>query len=141
MVVPPITILAAIPWLKQQSDGLAFLTTGIAATLTIVSSFALAILHDRQTDEWHRSNARFSSQWGWTAGSALIALLLALPPIRDLIVSGAELWGGEPHPDHRLVVVTFTFGFMAVVAAQGLCTLLLSVGWAYWKSRSARDPT
>jgi hypothetical protein len=125
--------------LKEQPDGLALLITGVAATLTVLASFALAILHDRQIDEWHRSNARFSSQWGWTSGSALIVLLLALPPIRDLIVSGAELWGGEPHPDQRLVVVTFTFGFVAVVVAQGVCTLLLSIGWAYLKSRSARD--
>jgi len=139
MIVPPIAVLAAIPWLNQQPDGPVFLVTGIAAALTIVASFALAIVHDRTMDEWQRSNARFSSQWGWAAGAGLVGLLLALPQVRDLIVSGAAIWGDAPNPDHRLVVVTFTLGFMAVIAAQALCTLLLSVGWTYWMSRSARD--
>ncbi len=84
MIMPPLAIFASIPWLKQQPDGVTFLLTGLAATLTIVASFALAIGYDRQIDEWHRSAARFASQWGWTAGAGLVALLLALPPFREL---------------------------------------------------------
>ncbi|MDP2764124.1 MAG: hypothetical protein Q8O54_04725 [Brevundimonas sp.] len=141
MVVPPIAVVAAIPWLRQQPDGLVFLLTGIAAALTVLASIALAVLHDRRIDEWQRSNARFSSQWGWTLGAGMVALLLALPPFRDLIVSGAAVWGGMPNPDSRLVIVTFTFGFMAAVFAQVLCTLLLSLGWQAWMSRDARDPS
>jgi hypothetical protein len=139
MVVPPISFLAALPWLKHQPDGLILVVSGIATTVTVVASLALAILHDRKLDEWQRSNARFSSQWGWTAGACLVALLLALPPLQDLIVSGAATWGGTPNPDRRLVLTTFAFGFMAVVAAQGVCTVLLSIGWVLWKSRSARE--
>ncbi|MBA4000081.1 MAG: hypothetical protein C0461_05745 [Brevundimonas sp.] len=141
MVVPPIAIAVAIPWLRQQSDGLVFLLTGIAATLTVLSSIALAVLNDRQIDEWQRSNARFSSQWGWTVGAGLVALLLVVPPVRDLIVAGAAVWGGVPNPDARLVVTTFTFGFMAVVIAQAVCTFLLSLGWHFWMSRTAREPS
>lgn len=141
MVVPPIAIVAAIPWLRQQPDGLVFLLTGIAATLTVLASIALAVLNDRQIDEWQRSNARFSSQWGWTVGASLIALLLAVPAVRDLIVSGAAVWGGVPDPDARLVVTTFTLGFVAVVVAQAVCTFLLSLGWHFWMSRTARDPS
>ncbi len=141
MVVPPIAVFVSSPWLKQQPDGLVFLLTGIAATLTVVASLALAVLHDRKIDEWQRSNARFSSQWGWTAGASLVALLLALPPFRDWIVSLVANWAEAPNPDQRLVLVTFTFGFMAVVVAQLVCTALLSIGWAFWKSRSAREPS
>ena len=141
MLVPPISFVAALPWLKQQPDGLVYLVTGITSALTVAASFLLAVLYDRKLDEWQRSNARFSSQWGWTAGACLVALLLALPPVHDLIVSGAAIWGGEPNPDRRLVVTTFAFGFMAVVAAQGVCTVLLSIGWVMWKSRAARDPS
>ena len=141
MVIPPIAIVAAIPWLRQQPDDLVFLLTGIAATLTVLASIALAVLHDRTIDEWQRSNARFSSQWGWTLGVSLVALLLALPPVRDLIVTGAAVWGGTPAPDSRLVITTFTFGFMAAVVAQVLCTLVLSLGWNAWMSRDARDPS
>lgn len=139
-VVPPLSFVAALPWLKQQPDELVFLFAGIASTLTVVASFLLAILQDRTLDEWNRSNARFSSQWGWTAGASLVALLLALPPFRDLIVSLAASWAQAPDPDQKLVLLTFTFGFMAVVVAQLVCTAVLSVGWAFWKSRSAREP-
>ncbi|MCZ8193678.1 hypothetical protein [Brevundimonas sp.] len=139
MVLPPVAVVAAIPWLKQQPDGLVFLLTGIAAALTVLASTALAVLHDRNIDEWQRSNARFSSQWGWTLGAGLVALLLALPPVRDLIVSVAAVWGGVPSPDPALVIMTFTFGFMAAVVAQLLCTIVLSLGWNAWMSRDARD--
>ncbi len=138
-VVPPIAFVAALPWLKQQEDGLVFLVTGITAALVILASVALAVLQDRHLDEWQRSNARFSSQWGWTIGGCVVALLLALQPIQELIVAGAAIWGGEPNPDRRLVITTFTFGFMTVVLAQGVCTALLSFGWMFWKSRPAQD--
>jgi hypothetical protein len=139
MLVPPIATFAAIPWLRQQPDELVFLLGGIAATLTVVASFSLAVLRDRQIDEWQRSSARFSSQWGWTTGACLVALLLAFPPFRDLIVSGASIWAG-PNADPELVILTFTFGFMAVVLTQVICTALLSLGWHFWMSRSAREP-
>jgi hypothetical protein len=138
-VVTPISILAALPWLKQQPDALVFLLTGTASALVIAAAFALAIVQDRKMDEWQRSNSRFSSQWGMAAGAGLVGLLLALPEFRDLIVSGAAIWGGEANPDHRLVVTTFTFGFMAAIAAQGMCTALLSIGWVWWKSRAPRE--
>jgi len=141
MVAPPLAFFVSIPWLRHQPDGLVFLLTGIAATLTVLASIALAVINDRHIDEWQRSNARFSSQWGWTVGAGLVALLLALPPVHDLIVFGAEIWGGVPNPDSRLVITTFTFGFMAVVITQALCTMLLSLGWHMWMSRDARDPS
>jgi hypothetical protein len=141
MIVPPIAVFVAIPWLKQQPNNVVFLLSGLAAALTIVASFVLALLHDRKIDEWQRSNAGFSSQWGWTAGASLVALFLALPPFRDWIVSLAANVADVPNPDQKLVVLAFTFGFGAVVVAQGLCTALISVGWALWMSRAARDPS
>ena len=141
MIVPPITVFAGLAWLKRLPDGFVLLYTGIAATLVVVASFALSVLHDGQLDEWQRSNARFSGQWGWTAGASLMALLLAVPPVRDLIVSAAAAWAQAPNPDQKLVLLTFTFGFISVVIAQMLCVVLLSVGWALWKSRAAREPS
>ena len=141
MIAPPIAVVAAIPWLKEQPEGVALLLTGIAGALTVLSSIALGILNDRKLDEWQRTNARFAGQWGWTVGAALLALLLALPPVHDLIVSGATIWGGTPNPDVRLVITTFTFGFMAAVVTQTICTALLSLGWHFWMSRAPRDPS
>lgn len=139
MVIPPVSVLASLSWLKQLPTGLVFLLTGIAAVVTVVVSFVLAILYDRQLDEWNRSNARFSSHWGWTAGACLIALCLALPPFRDLIVAGIANWTGRANPDPTLVLVTFTAGFMTVVFTQAVCTVLLSVAWTMWKSRPASE--
>jgi len=139
MVAPVAAILLAIPWLKRQPDELALLLTGVAAALTVLASIALAVLNDRKLDEWQRTNARFASQWGWTVGAGLFALLLVLPPVHDLIVWGAEIWGGTPNPDVRLVLTTFTFGFIALVIAQVFCTALLSLGWHLWMSRAPRD--
>jgi hypothetical protein len=135
--IPPIAFVIAIPWLKQQPDGVVFAFTGITSVLTIMSSIALSVLHDRGMDEWQRTNARFSSQWGWTAGASLIAMSLALPPVHDLIVSLAANFA--PNPDREMALIVFTAGFMAVVMAQVLCTVLLSIGWTMWKSRPARD--
>jgi len=140
MVVPPISILAALSWLKHMPEGLVFLVCGIASVMTVAASFTLAVLHDRGIDEWTRTNARFSSQWGWTAGASLLALCLALPPFRSLIISTVATWLHTSNPDQTLVLVTFTFGFMAVVFAQLICTALLSMAWAFWKSRPAHDP-
>lgn len=136
-VVSPISFIAAIPWLRQQPDVLVYIFAGIAATLTVAASFALAVLKDRELDEWHRSAARFSSQWGWLTGAGLVALLLALPPVHDLIVGLAASSAQVPEPDRQLVLLTFMFGFMAVVGAQMACTLLLSLIWRFWMSRSS----
>lgn len=140
MILPPIAIVASVSWMKHQPQGLVFLLSGLASALAVASSFALAILYDRQIDEWQRSNARFSSQWGWTAGACLIALLMALPPFRDLVVSMVASWAGAPTVGQKPVLLAFTLGFGTVVFAQGLCTVLLSIGWVVWKSRAARDP-
>ncbi len=141
MVVAPLSVIVSIPWLKEQPDGVVFLFSGIAAAATILAGFFSAILHDRTLDEWERSNARFSSQWGWTTGAALVALLLSLPPFRDFFVARAADLADVANPDDTLVILAFTFGFAAVVMAQGICTMLLAIGWAFWKSRDSHDPS
>ncbi len=141
MALPPLSVVALLSWLKTLPPAVVFLLTGIAAVITIAASFVLAILHDRQMDEWTRSNARFSGQWGWTAGGCLVALCLALQPFRDLIVASVANWVHIRSPDQTLVLVTFTFGFMTVVITQLVCMALLSVAWSVWKSRPAREPS
>jgi hypothetical protein len=141
MVVPPVSIVASLPWLRQQADETVFLFTGIASALTVIASLLLAMLQDRHIDEWQRANVRFSSQWGWTAGASLVALLLALPPFRDWIVSVVASVAQAPNADQKLVVLTFTFGFMTVIVAQIVCIAALSLAWTFWKSRAAREPS
>jgi len=141
IILAPLSVLIAIPWLKAQPDNFVFLYSGIAAALTVFAGFALSVLQDRQLDEWQRSNARFSSQWGWAAGAGLVALLLSLTPFRDWMVSTVADVADVTDPDQTLVILAFTLGFAGVVLVQGLCTAVLSIVWAYWKSRPSRDPS
>lgn len=139
-VLPPLSVLVAVPWLRHQPAAMVFLFTGVAAATTILASLALTALSDRSMDQWHRSAARFSSQWGWTAGSSLVALLIALAPIRELIVSWMVRVAPAPDPAHNLVLLAFVFGFMTVVIAQSLCALALNIGWRVWMTRPPREP-
>ena len=132
----PVSFLIGIPWLKQQPDSVVYLLAGLAATGTVVSSFMLAIQEDQKCDEWHRSAARFSSQWGWLAGAGGVAILLSIPAFQSAIVALAGSLANVVAPDEKVALMAFTVGFMSVVFAQMVCTLLLSAGWRYWMSRS-----
>ena len=136
MIVPPIAIFGSIPWLRDQPDELVFLLGGVAAVVTVVSSFALGIMHDRKLDEWQRTGTRFASQWGWVTGASLIALLIALPPVREMVVS--LILSLDRTPGRDIIWLAFVFGFMAVVMTQALSTALLSVVWFSWMSRGGR---
>lgn len=141
-IVPAIGFLAAIPWLKEQPDAVVFLAAGIVTVLAVAAGLAHSILSDRAQDEWHRSGARFASQWGWLMGLCLIALLLALPPVHDLLFSivswAAVNLANAPAPDREVVLLTFTFGFVTVSIIQIISTMLLAIGWFSWMSRAAR---
>lgn len=131
----PILFVVGIPWLKQQPDSVVYLCAGVAAVGTVVASLLLAMQKDRKLDEWHRSAARFSSQWGWLAGAGVIAILLSFPPVQNVIVAVSGSLGDVTAPDRTLVLMAFTVGFMSVVFAQMICTLLISAGWRFRMSR------
>lgn len=136
-IAAPIIFLASLPWLRDLPDALVFLATGIAATTTVIASFVVAVYEERKLDEWHRAAAGFSNQWGWIAGSGIVALLLALPPFHRLVMNLAGTVAGVADPDRTLVLIAFTIGFMSVVGAQMLCTVVLSIVWRARKSRAA----
>ena len=136
-IAAPIIFAASLPWLQNLPDALIFLATGIVVTITVAASFVVAVYEDRKLDEWHRAAARFANQWGWIAGSGVVALLLALPPFHQLVMSAAGAVAGVANPDRTLVLIAFTFGFMAVVLLQALCIAVLSIIWRARKSRAA----
>jgi hypothetical protein len=134
MVLCPLCFIAAIPWLKSQSEATVHLLGGLAASGTVVASFVLAVLKDQELDEWHRSAARFSNQWGWLAGGGVIAVLQGVPAFQALVIElsavGSEAAGKQP-------LFAFMLGFMSVILAQMACTIALSKGWRSWMSRDA----
>lgn len=139
MIAPPIVIVALLSWLKQMPETFVFAITGVAGAMTVLASYALSVIHDKNIDEWDRTNARFSSQWGWTAGASLVALLLNLSAFRDWVVAVITKFTKIAVPEPTVIITTFTFGFVTLVIAQLLCTAILSMAWAFWKSRPARN--
>ena len=139
MIIAPLTELLALPWLREQPDEFVFLYSGIAAALTVAAAFGASIIQDRHLDEWQRSNARFSTQWGFAVGTGVVALLLSVPAFRDWMVATVADVADVADPDQKLVILAFTFGFGAVVLATGLCTALTSIVWVHWKSRPSSD--
>jgi hypothetical protein len=133
--IPGILVVASISWLKTQPDELVFLLSGVAATVTVLASLWLTVVHDRQMGEWERSNSRFSSFWGDAVGTALVALLLAVPAARDAIVATVANFAGVPDPNFKLVMLAFVGGYMAVIIARVICMAVVSIGWTYWVSR------
>lgn len=137
MVLFPVSFLVAVPWLRGQSDTMAHLFGGIAATGTVAASFVLAVLKDQDLDEWHRGAARFSNQWGWLAGGGLVAILQGIPLFQNLVVDVARGLVAHSDTPEPLILFAFMLGFMAVIVAQMICTLALSKGWRSWMSREA----
>lgn len=134
-IIAPISFLVSMPWLKGQSDMVVYAAAGAAAFIVIAASMMLAILKDGEMDEWHRSAGRFASQWGWITGGSVIALLLAVPPVQDLIVHTASTFAGDGAFDRSAVLLTFTLGFMAVMVAQSISTVVLNL---IWRARMSR---
>lgn len=142
-IVPGVGFLAAIPWLQQQPNAVVFVAAGLVTLVAVVAGLSHSILSDRAQDEWHRSGSRFASQWGWVTGLCIVALLIALPPVHDLLFSivswAAVNLAQAPVPDRKVVLLTFTFAFAIVAIIQTISTLLLAIGWFSWMSRSARE--
>lgn len=134
--VTPILVLTALPWLKAQADWLAVLVAGAASVIVVASSMILSILKDQQADEWTRTGARFSGHWGFVSGAAFFALLLALPPFQQFVVELATNFQGAP-VDKKLVMLTFTSGFMVCVFLQMIFVLIIGAAWRIWMSRAA----
>ena len=95
------------------------------------------MLKDKDLDEWQRGAARFSNQWGWLAGSSLVAILQSFPAFRHLVIDAASGMAAGAGSSDQQIVFAFALGFVAVVLAQMLCILLLNQGWRFWMSREA----
>jgi len=135
-VVLPAAFLLSLPWLRTQPDGLVYLFAGLAALGTVGASLLLAVIKDREIDEFHREGERFSIQWGWLSGSASFAILMAVPVVQDLVIAAAAAISGIAAPDKKLVLLTFMAGFVAVLFMQTICTIAFSL---LWHGRMARS--
>lgn len=133
----PLTFLAAVPWLKTQPDVVVHVVAGVAATGVVAASFLFSILKDQALDEWSRAGEQFAVRWGFLAGAALVAVLTALTPVQDLVVAAAAAVARPDPIDDTAVRVIFIAGFITVVLAQTLCTIVLSLVWRIRMARPA----
>jgi len=135
-IIPPVAFLTAIPWLKQQNDGLV-LFAGLLASFSVISaSMILSVLKDRRADEWTRAGSRFSVHWGFALGGIIVTFLIALPGFQTFITAIlSELTGSQA--DEKLVMLSFTGGFMACIFAQLIASIGLGAAWRFWMSRGA----
>lgn len=136
MVGFPVSFLISVSWLEQQSDTLVHLFGGVAATGTVIASFILAILQDKDLDEWHKSASRFANQWGWLAGGGLVAILLGVPPFQSMIIGAAQALSGAGDTIEVTILMAFMLGFMAVIFSQMVCTLVISKVWRSWMTKT-----
>src|SRR3546814_17944736 len=90
VVIVVVGFLAAIPWLKQQNDTFVLALTAVASIF--VMGYALFISPRLQRDlaEVQISSAGFASHRGWVGGTIATVLLLAMPPVPDVL-------GGPAH--------------------------------------------
>lgn len=136
MIIPPISFFAALPWLRVQQDNVVYFWGGLASIITVLSSLALAIHQDRRMDEWLRTGTRFSVHWGYVAGCSFLAMMLALPQGRDLIVHVATQLSRTGQVDDKLVLLSFTGGFIACVFVQMVFIAIIGAIWRAWSLRA-----
>lgn len=136
-VVLIVALAAAKTWLKTTIGGSIF-TLLVAAVTFLAMGYAnyLSYRFHRELDEVHKASAEFAARWSIPAGQATFVMLLFLPPFKDFMTSLVIEFGG-PGPgltvDRSVVVFAMALGFMGVVMAQAIATMVLNMIW--WKSK------
>lgn len=139
MVGLPISFFLSLPWLKQQSDSVVFLWVGFATVGTVLAGLLLGLIQDRKVDEWQRTAARFAGQWGWLAGTGLVAVLIAIPALQNVVVAAAADLGNSTNTDDRSLLMAFALGSALMVFVQTLCVFLIHFVWQYWMKRPTNE--
>jgi hypothetical protein len=136
IMVVPLVLIAAAPWLKSIDRRL-LLVASVSASLFVMGyAVYYSVLWQRALDEVQLAGQTFATRWGTTAGTMTFALLLMLPPFGDFATAFViEL--GKPGPgltvDRSVVTFAMTLGFMGVVLLQAIGSLVMNAIW--WKTK------
>ena len=134
VLVVMVTFFAILPWLDKQSDALVWIITIPTATGVVIWSSVMSWLARRSQDEVERAGERYAIKWGMLGGSAIVALILCIPPAHDLIVaaaSNAAIW--LKGTDEKATIISFVFGVATLAAAQGAASCIANIYW--WRSK------
>lgn len=134
VLLVPIALLAAAPWLKTAVGATATVILGGAAAIFVVSyANYISFLAQRRQDEVQKASTSFATQWGAAAGQIAFVVLLTLPPALDLATSLVRNLAGDPAAARPVVVFAMTIGFCALVLLQGIGALLVRALW--WQDK------
>lgn len=130
LVLVPAAFAASLPWLTTISKTAALLITAAATIFVMGYAHYLGFRSQRGLDEVQRAGAAFAAQWGAPAGQAAFALLLLLPPFKDLATT---LVGRVADPATSaagtLVLVAMALAFCTVVLLQAIGTVVAHAFW------------
>ncbi|HEY7885461.1 MAG TPA: hypothetical protein VIC08_10985 [Cellvibrionaceae bacterium] len=127
VAIVPIAFIAAVPWLKQQSDTLVLGLTAVASIFVMGYSVFLAARVNRRLDEVEIAGQRFANTKGMTIGTIAAALVIICPPLINALVGLANTMStGSPE---AAIKIGITIGFMLVVLLQTLGTIAVAIWW------------
>jgi hypothetical protein len=111
-----------------------------AAAVTFAMSYAnyVSFRAMSRLDEVQKAGAAFAQQWGAPAGQAAFALLLVLPPFRDLASAAVSAFvgrfAGHPVPvDGTAVLLSMAFGFVVLVVLEAIGRVVVHTVW--WNAK------
>jgi hypothetical protein len=130
-----ITLLIALPWVRQQNPALARLVGEVGVIFVACYGIFIVLRQQRRMDEVHLASQGFANSYGWLWGGVATTLLLMVPPVMnrlvDLVNAMAKARGGGS-PDmsnHLAVQLAFFYGISLVMVIQGLGVCVASVVW------------
>jgi hypothetical protein len=131
------SFVAAIPWLKQQTDS--FVLTLTAAVSIFVMGYALETSRrlQRRLDEVQVASQGFASSRGWVWGAMAGVVLLMLPPVADGLTDLANVLstGSAGASDRGAVQLALSFGLILTVLVQCVAVFVAA---ALWQRRMSR---
>lgn len=129
IAIVPIVIIAAVPWLKQQTDAITLGITAAGSIFVMGYSHFLAARANRRLDEVEIAGQRFANTKGMTIGTVAAVLVMLFPPLMNALEDLANTIALSTGSPDVAVKLGITIGFMLVVILQLLGTVAVAIWW------------
>lgn len=133
LAIVPVAFLLSGPWLKATlGSTVTLLAAATAAIFVMGYSLYLSVRCQRDLDEVQAAGGTFAARWGMTIGPMVFVTFLLLPPFLDLMTAIIGDAAGVA-ANRKVVTLSMTFGFGAVVILQTLAMVIINIFW--WRAR------
>lgn len=127
LVIVPVALLAAIPWLKQQDKAISLWIAAATAIFVMSYSIYLSMRVTRRLDEVEIAGQRFAQAQGWTIGMFAAGLVMVIPPAMNALADLATgIGAGSLEKTARVAIA---IGFVMVTVLQTLGIVVASIWW------------